>query len=153
MSVQFTRTDRLNEEIRRELDRVIREDVHDPRVSGTYSITRVEVTRDLRYAKVFISVLEEELRVPLFVALRRAAGFIRHALGQRVQVRYTPELLFELDTNIEYGARMASLIDAVTGAERAAAAESEADPGVSPASEATEDEETEDVEGGDDGNA
>ena len=118
MSLEFTRIDRLNEEVRREVDRVIREDVHDPRVTGTFIITRVEVTRDLRYAKVHVSVLEPELRAPLLAALKRAAGFVRHAMGRRVQLHHTPELLFELDTNIEYGARMASLIDAVRASER-----------------------------------
>ncbi len=118
MPSQFNRTDRLNEEVRREVDRVIREDVHDPRVAGTYSITSVEVTRDLRFAKVFVSVLEPERRAPLLAALKRAAGFIRHELGRRVQLHYTPELLFELDTNIEYGARMASLIDSVIASEQ-----------------------------------
>lgn len=119
MPGQFNRTDRINEEVRREIDRIIREEVNDPRVTGTYSITHVDVTRDLRYAKVHVSVLEEGLRVPLLAALKRAAGFIRHALGNRVQMHYTPELLFELDTNIEYGAHIAKLIDTVRASEGA----------------------------------
>ena len=127
MPFQFTRVDRLNEEVRREVDRIIREDVHDPRVTGTFSITRAEVTRDLRYAKVYVSVFEPELRQPLLAALKGAAGFIRRTLGKAVQAHYTPELLFELDTNIEYGARMASLIDAVVAADRRAAAPGQAD--------------------------
>ena len=118
MPFQYTRIDRLNEEVRREVDRVIREEVNDPRVTGTFSITHVDVTRDLRYAKVYVSVLEPELRVPLVAALKGAAGFIRHEMGRRVQLHYTPELLFELDTNIEYGAHMASLIDSVIASEK-----------------------------------
>ena len=118
MPFQYSRTDRLNEEVRREVDRVIREEVSDPRVAGTFSVTRVEVTRDLRYAKVFVSVLEPELRAPLMAALKGAAGFVRHEMGKRVQLHFTPELLFELDTNIEYGARMASLIDTVIASEK-----------------------------------
>lgn len=118
MPADFSRTDRLNEEVRREVDRVIRDEVHDPRVAGTFSVTHVDVTRDLRYAKVFVSVLEPELRAPLIAALKRAAGFVRHELGRRVKLHFTPELLFELDTNIEYGARMASLIDSVIASEQ-----------------------------------
>ncbi len=118
MAFQFTRTDRINEEVRREVDRIIRDDVDDPRVTGTYSITHADVTRDLRYAKIYVSVLEPELREPLIGALKRAAGFIRHSMGKRVQMHYTPELLFELDTNIEYGARMANLIDEVIAKEK-----------------------------------
>jgi len=120
MPFQYTRTDRLNEEVRREVDRVIREDVRDPRVTGMYSVTRAEVTRDLRYAKVYVSVLEPGLREPLLAALKRAAGFIRREMGRRVQLHFTPELLFEPDTNIEYGARMAGLIDSVIASERTA---------------------------------
>lgn len=118
MPTDFSRIDRLNEEVRREVDRAIREELHDPRIIGTFSITHVDVTRDLRYAKVFVSVLEPELRAPLLAALKRAAGFVRHELGRRVKLHFTPELLFELDTNIEYGARMASLIDSVIASDR-----------------------------------
>ena len=97
----------------REVERIIREEVSDPRTDCMFSVTHVDVTRDLRYAKVFISVYEEEKREPMMKALRNAAGFIRHHLGTRVQLRYTPELLFELDTTIEYGVHIASLINEV----------------------------------------
>ena len=101
---------RISEEVRRELDSIIREDVRDPRVKGTYSVTRADVTRDLRYCKVYISVLEDELRQPLMKALDNARGFIRRELGKRVQLRYVPELIFESDTNIEYAARIDSVL-------------------------------------------
>ena len=110
---QFERTDRIASEIMREAERIIREDVSDPRTQCMFSITHVDVTRDLRYAKVYVSVYEEEKREPMMKALKSAAGFIRHNLGRRVQLRYTPELLFELDTTIEYGVHIASLINQV----------------------------------------
>ena len=110
---QFERTDRIASEIMREVERIIREDVSDPRTECMFSITHVDVTRDLRYAKVFVSVYEEEKREPMMKALRNAAGFIRHNVGRRVQLRYTPELLFELDTTIEYGVHIASLLNEV----------------------------------------
>ncbi|MDD7173676.1 MAG: 30S ribosome-binding factor RbfA [Clostridiales bacterium] len=112
-SQQFERTDRIASEIMREVERIIREDVSDPRTDCMFSVTHVDVTRDLRYAKVYISIYEEEKRAPMMKALKSAAGFIRHNLGQRVQLRYTPELLFELDTTIEYGVHIASLINEV----------------------------------------
>ena len=112
-SQQFERTDRIASEIMREVERIIREDVSDPRTDCMFSVTHVDVTRDLRYAKVYISIYEEEKRAPMMKALKSAAGFIRHNLGQRVQLRYTPELLFELDTTIEYGVHIASLINQV----------------------------------------
>ena len=112
-SQQFERTDRIASEIMREVERIIREDVSDPRTDCMFSVTHVDVTRELRYAKVYISIYEEEKRAPMMKALKSAAGFIRHNLGQRVQLRYTPELLFELDTTIEYGVHIASLINEV----------------------------------------
>ena len=110
---QFERTDRIASEIMREAERIIREDVSDPRTQCMFSITHVDVTRDLRYAKVYVSIYEEDKREPMMKALKSAAGFIRHNLGHRVQLRYTPELLFELDTTIDYGVHIASLINQV----------------------------------------
>ena len=110
---QFERTDRIASEIMREAERIIREDVSDPRTQCMFSITHVDVTRDLRYAKIYVSIYEEDKREPMMKALKSAAGFIRHNLGRRVQPRYTPELLFELDTTIEYGVHIASLINQV----------------------------------------
>ena len=112
-SQQFERTDRIASEIMREAERIIREDVSDPRTDCMFSITHVDVTRDLRYAKIYVSIYEEDKREPMMKALKSAAGFIRHNLGRCVQLRYTPELLFELDTTIEYGVHIASLINQV----------------------------------------
>ena len=106
----YDRIDRISEEVRRELDKIIREDVRDPRVGGTFSIVRAEVTRDLKFCKVRVSVLENDKREPLIAALKNAAGFIRRELSHRVQLRYTPELIFEQDTNIEYAARINEIL-------------------------------------------
>ena len=102
----FDRIDRISQEVHRALDAIIRQDVKDPRIGGTWSIVRCEVTRDLRYCKVRISVLEEDRRRDLMDALKHAQWFIRRELGRRVDLRYTPEILFELDTNIEYAAHI-----------------------------------------------
>ena len=106
----FERTDRISEEIRREVDDIIRQDVRDPRIDGTYSIVRAETTRDLRYCKIRISVMEADRRPGMMAALKGAAGFIRRELGHRMSLRYTPELIFELDTNIEYAAHINELL-------------------------------------------
>ena len=106
----FDRTDRISEEVRKALDKVIREEVKDPRVKGTWSITRAEVTRDLRYCKVRVSVLEEEARADLMKALKSASGYIRRELGREVDLRYTPELIFESDTNIEYASHIERIL-------------------------------------------
>lgn len=106
----FDRIDRISEEVKKELNNILREDMNDPRVTGTYSVVRADVTRDLRYCKVRISVLEEDLRKGMMAALKSASGFIRHELGKRLDLRYTPELIFELDTNIEYAAKINEIL-------------------------------------------
>ena len=112
------RTDRISEEVRREVDKIIREEISDPRVSGMFSVTRADVTRDLRYAKIYVSIYEEDKRKPMMAALKKAAGFVRFHLGKRMDLRYTPEILFELDNNIEYGVHIASVINHVIQEER-----------------------------------
>lgn len=111
--MSYQRIDRISEQVRRDVDQIIREQVSDPRVKGTYSVTRADVTRDLRYAKIYVSILEEENREPMMAALKNAAGFIRHELRARMIIRYAPELLFELDHNIEYGVHIASVLKQV----------------------------------------
>ena len=108
--MSYQRIDRISEEVRREVDAIIREELQDPRVCGTYSVTRAEVTGELRYAKIYISVLEDERRDGLMEALKKAKGYIRHALGQRMIIRYTPELIFVSDKNIEYGVHIAKVL-------------------------------------------
>ena len=121
----YNRIDRISEEVRRELDKLIREDLRDPRFSGTLSITHADVTRDLRYCKVYVSVLEPEKRKGVMDALKSAAGFLRRELGHRVDLRYTPELIFELDTNMEYASRMTKLIDEAVKRDASKPSESE----------------------------
>ena len=111
--MSYQRIDRISEQVRREVDRIIREDVSDPRVRGTFSITRADVTRDLRFAKIYVSVLEEATREPMMAALRKAAGFIRRELGHSMIIRYAPELIFEEDQNIAYGIHIASVLKQV----------------------------------------
>ena len=111
------RIDRINEEVKRHVDAILREELHDPRIKGTFSVTRADVTRDLRYAKVYISILDEENRAPMMEALQKAAGFVRKSLGKRMIIRYAPEILFEPDNNIEYGIHIADVLKKVQAEE------------------------------------
>lgn len=106
----FDRIDRISQEAHKAIDAIIRDDLRDPRIGGTWSIVRCEVTRDLRYCKVRVSIFEPERRKDMMAALQRAAGFVRRELGRRVDLRYVPEVLFELDTNIEYAARINQIL-------------------------------------------
>ena len=115
--MSYQRIDRISEQVRREVDQIIREHLSDPRIRGTFSVTRAEVTRDLRYAKIYVSILEEADRAPMMAALKKAAGFVRHELGQSMIIRYAPEILFEEDHNIEYGIHIASVLKQVRSEE------------------------------------
>lgn len=97
------RINRISEEIRKEVSDIIRSEVKDPRISELSSIIKSEVTGDLRYAKIYVSVLgDEETGKSTIEGLKKAAGFIRRELGKRMEIRYTPELQFILDHSIEY---------------------------------------------------
>ena len=74
------------------------------------SVTKVEATGDLRYAKVYISVLDKDKSKETLKGLKSAGGFLRREIGSRLQLRYTPELIFEQDDSIAYGARMYDLL-------------------------------------------
>ncbi len=104
------RKGRINEELQRELSSLIRT-LKDPRVQQSMvSVTKVEATGDLRYAKVYISVLDKDKSKETLKGLKSAGGFLRREIGSRLQLRYTPELIFEEDDSIAYGAKMFSLL-------------------------------------------
>ena len=105
------RIGRINEEIQRELSALIRT-IKDPRVSetGMVSITAVETTPDLRYAKVYVSALDKEQSTAILKGLRSASGYLRRELGHALQLRYTPELVFEQDDSIDKGAHILELL-------------------------------------------
>ena len=106
----FDRVDRISQEAQKAIDSIIRDELNDPRIGGTWSIVRCEVTRDLRYCKVRISIFEESRRKDMMAALTKAAGFVRRELGRKIDLRYVPEVLFELDTNIEYAAKINQIL-------------------------------------------
>ena len=107
------RIGRINEEIQKELANLIR-NLKDPRVQDTMiSITHVEATPDLRYAKVFVSFLQEEKAAGALKGLKSASGYLRRELGRSLQLRYTPELVWEQDDSIVYGAKMLKLINSL----------------------------------------
>ena len=108
------RIGRINEEIQRELSALIPA-VKDPRVSGMISVTAVETTPDLRYAKAYISVLDKENGERVLKVLRSASGWLRRELGSALKLRYTPELVFQLDDSIDKGAHILELLRSVEG--------------------------------------
>ena len=108
------RIGRINEEIQRELASLI-PNVKDPRVTGMISVTAMETTPDLRYAKAYISVLDKENGERVLKGLRSASGWLRRELGSALKLRYTPELVFQLDDSIDKGAHILELLRSVEG--------------------------------------
>lgn len=103
------RIGRINEEIQRELASLI-PNVKDPRVTGMISVTAVDTTPDLRYAKIYISVLDKSDSAQVLKGLKSASGWLRRELGRALQLRYTPELTFVRDDSIDKGAHILDML-------------------------------------------
>lgn len=104
------RIGRINEEIQRELSDLLRE-IKDPRVHKTMlSVTRVETTPDLRYAKVYVSLLDKEYTKETMAGLKSSSGYLRRELGQSLRLRYTPELQWQSDDSITHGAHILDIL-------------------------------------------
>lgn len=103
------RIGRINEELQRELAALI-PTVKDPRVTGMISVTRVDATNDLRYAKIYVSMLDKSSAGEVVKGLKSAAGYLRREVGQALHLRYTPELLFIEDNSIDQGAHILELL-------------------------------------------
>lgn len=106
----YSRTDRISEEVRRELSAVIRE-LKDPRLPIMTTVVAVNVTKDLKFAKAYISVMgSEDVKAAAIAALKNASGFIRREIGHRLNLRNTPEFTFVADNSIEYGAHINEIL-------------------------------------------
>ena len=112
MPKEFPRTRRVAEQMQRELAQLIREEIHDPRL-GMITLSGIEVTRDLAHAKVYLTVLNDQDHDPVqsVKILNKVAGYLRHALGQRLTIRSVPQLQFIYDETTARGAKLSALID------------------------------------------
>jgi len=110
-----SRTDRLNSLLKEVISEVIKRDVRNPHVTELVTVTRVQISKDLRYAKVFISVIgTEQEKAETMDALRSAAGFIAVNAAQKVVMRYFPELTFKLDDSVDKHMRVEELLGKIT---------------------------------------
>lgn len=111
--LEYKRVDRIGEVIREEISAILREEVSDPRIQFV-SVTRVEVSADLHYAKVFVSILgTPEKREEVLNGLKSARGFIQRSLGKKIRLRYTPEISFKIDTSIDHGIHIFELLQEI----------------------------------------
>ena len=103
------RTDRIAEEIKKVISEMIQSELKDPRVKGLISITKVTITKDLKFCKVYVSVMGAD-KEEVLQGIKSGAGYMRKELGNRVQIRILPELQFVIDDSIEYGAHIDKVI-------------------------------------------
>ncbi len=104
---------RTNEDIKREIAAIIRE-LKDPRLPSLVTVTAVNVTPDLKFAKVYVSVFgDKTVADNAMAALKAAAGFVRMQLSHRIKIRYTPEITFVFDNSIAFGAHISSVINEI----------------------------------------
>ncbi|WP_129597020.1 30S ribosome-binding factor RbfA [Anaerophilus nitritogenes] len=107
----YPRVSRINEEVRKIVSGMLMHELKDPRISKLTSVVEVDVTRDLRYANIFISVYgSEQEKQDTIKALKSAAGFVRKEIGKNLKLRYTPEPVFQLDESIQKGLYISDLI-------------------------------------------
>lgn len=109
--MSFQRSDRVRQQIKRELSVVIRDELKDPRV-GFITVTEVELSPDMRHAKVYVSIMgNEEEKTNTMEGLLRATGFVRTQLGKKIRLRYFPEIIFRHDTSLDRASHIYQLLD------------------------------------------
>lgn len=104
------RIGRIDEEYRKEISYIIDQKLKNTNVTGMISVTKVKVTADLKYATVYVSILNSKSSKNTLAGLKKSSGFIRSELARKINLRNTPELVFELDDSIEYGAKIDSIL-------------------------------------------
>jgi len=118
MPADHRRSDRVAEAIREEVATFLAEDAKDPRITGLVTVTGVEVTRDLRHAKVFVSVMGTETdRASTFEGLASASGHLRSRVGRALRLRLAPEIAFRPDESIAHAARIEGLLAKIKDAQ------------------------------------
>lgn len=116
--MSIKRLGRISEEIKKIVSNAIMTELKDPRISSMTSVTEVEVTRDLRYAKIYVSVLGSQLdKEETLKGLESGKGFIRKEIGNKLNLRYTPEPVFYLDKSIEHGFKISKLLNEIKDSE------------------------------------
>lgn len=110
MKKNNNRFNRVDEELKKEISNIISFELKNPNVTGMISVTKAKVTPDLKYAKVYVSILNSKNIKETLANLKKSSGFIRSELAKRINLRITPEIIFELDDSLEYGARIDSIL-------------------------------------------
>ena len=104
------RLNRINEELKREISNIINYEMSNSNVTGMISVTSVKITPDLRHARVFVSMINSKSVKNTLAALKSSSGFIRSRIAEKINLRVTPELVFELDDSMQYGEKIDNIL-------------------------------------------
>lgn len=114
MQKNSNRMNRIDEELRREISNIISYELKDPNLTGMISVTKVSTTPDLRFAKVYVSMINAKSNKGNLARLKKCSGFIRSEVARKINLRTTPELIFVFDESLEYGSRIDSILESIT---------------------------------------
>ena len=110
MAKNDARLNRINEELKKEISNVLTFELKNPNVTGLISVTKAKITPDVKYAKIYVSILNSKNLEKTMQGLKDSAGFIRSQVAKTINLRITPELVFELDDSMEYGMRIDNIL-------------------------------------------
>ena len=118
MSKDNARLNRINEELKKEISHVITFELKNSNITGLISVTKVKITPDLRFARVYVSLLNSKSKTKTMAGLQNAVGYIKSQIAKKINLRVTPDLHFELDETIEHGEKIDKIISEVTKRDR-----------------------------------
>lgn len=117
MASNDARLNRINEELRKELSKLVTFELKNPKITGMVSVTKVKITPDFKFAQVYVSLLNSKNIKKTMEGLKESAGFLKSQIARTINLRITPELVFELDDSLEQGARIESILKELKGEE------------------------------------
>ena len=114
MASNSNRMNKIDEELKKEISNIISLELKNPHLTGLISVSKVKTTPDLKYARVFVTMINEKSKKENLSILKQSSGYIRSAIAKKINLRYTPELVFEFDDSIEYGSRIDEILSNLT---------------------------------------
>ena len=110
MNKNSNRLGRIDEELKKEISNIINYDLKNPNITGLISVTKAKITPDLKYAQVYVSILNSKNTKETLAILKKSSGFVRSEVAKRINLRITPEIIFVLDDSMEYGERIDKIL-------------------------------------------